>query len=214
MFALRTARSLVIAVSLAAPSVVWAQTAEAPVVASTPTAFVQGEVDAIIAIVNRAAAEPAEREARIADLRTAVGQIIDFEVLASRTLGEAWEARTQPERDQFIGLLRTLVELSYSKRLGAEAVDPSSYTVAYTGERERAGRYTVEGTVTVRGEQHFVEVRLMPNPAGGYIVFDVITDDVSLEESYQESFSNIIREHGWAELIARMERRIADLEAR
>lgn len=212
MFVRRLARLSVLVASLAMPAMAAAQepTATSPVISVTPTAFVQERADAIIAIVNRAAAAPEERDARVADLRSAVGTLIDFEVLAQRTLGDEWNNRTQPERDQFLGLLRTLVELSYSRRMGTESVDPGSYSVTYTGERERNGRFTVEGTLNVRGEEHFIEVRMLPSDSG-YIIFDVITDDVSLEESYQESFSNIIQQHGWGELIARMERRIADL---
>lgn len=176
------------------------------------TQFVQTTSDAVLAVVNEAALQgaTAERQER---LRAVLRGFLSYDILAERTLGEHWETRTPEERSEFVALLRDLIETSYSRRLGRGSVEPNSYTVAYTGERERRGRVTVSATVTAQGTDYLLEVKLMPSDAGAWQVYDVITDDVSLEESYAESFANIISEDGWSGLLQRMRDRLEELRA-
>jgi ABC-type transporter MlaC component len=161
--------------------------------------------------VNTAAADPAALVAKREELRQAIRAFLSFEVLAQRTLGDHWEVRTPEEQAQFVDLLRNLIETSYCRSLGTGDVDETQYSVDYTGERSRRGRTTVEATVRVDGGEHFLEVKL-DTVDSGYIVYDLVTDDVSLEESYAESFENIIGEDGWAGLIERMEERLQEMQ--
>ncbi len=184
---------------------------DAPAGEPTATSFVQERADAVLEIVNTAAADPAALDAKREELRVALRAFLSFEVLAERTLGDHWESRTPEEQTQFVNLLRDLIETSYCRSLGTADVDASQYAVAYTGERSRRSRTTVEATVTVDGGEHFLEVKL-DSADSGYIVYDLVTDDVSLEESYAESFENIISEDGWGGLIERMEERLAEMQ--
>lgn len=179
---------------------------------SPATAFVQGKADAILTIVNDAAADAAELETKREELRGAIRQFLSFDVLAERTLGDHWDARTPEERAQFVALLRDLIETSYCRSLGTGTVDANRYAVQYTGERSRRDRTTVEATVTVGGDQHMLEVK-MQAAESGWVVYDLVTDDVSLEESYGESFESIIADDGWDGLISRMEERLEELRA-
>lgn len=174
--------------------------------AMTATDFVRAKADELVGIINRTPSNDAERAQRTTDLRTSIREFLDFGVLAERTLGPHWETRTPEQRTEFVDALRDLVETSYSHRLGDQTVDQSGYTVTYTDERERNGRYRVEGTVSWGDEEHFVEMKLMMRD-GQFLIYDVVTDDVSLEESYAESFDNIITEHGWDELLRRIRER-------
>ena len=110
-------------------------------------------------------------------------------------------------------MLRDLIETSYSKRLGGGSVESDSYSLTYTGERERRGRVTVSATLTAQGETYLLDVKMMPGDSGQWLVYDIITDDVSLEESYYESFTNIIADDGWEGLLQRMRDRLAELRA-
>lgn len=177
----------------------------------TATEFVQQRAEAVISVVN-SAADDAEPEARRSALRAAVGSFVDFEVLAERALGEHWDARTAEERAEFVALLRELVETSYTSRLGDERIDPDAYSVVYGEERSRRGRTTVEATLTFESRTHVVEVKVLDREEGR-AVYDVVTDDVSLQESYAESFDQIIRTHGWGELLTRIRARIDELKA-
>lgn len=184
---------------------------EQAAVGPTATSFVEERAGAILEIVNSAAADTVELDAKREELRQAIRAFLSFDVLAERTLGDSWEVRTPEEQTEFVNLLRELIETSYCRSLGTGEVDSSQYTVVYTGERSRRTRTTVEATVSVDGGEHFLEVKLDSTDAG-LIVYDLVTDDVSLEESYAESFESIIAEDGWAGLIERMQDRLQEMQ--
>lgn len=194
----------------AAPEEAPAADSAAPSTAAPATGFVRQMSDDVLGIVNEAASGGAtpERQAR---LRDAIRGFLSYEILAERTLGAHWETRTPEQREEFVTLLRDLIETSYSRRLGRGSVEPNSYTLTYTGERERRGRVTVSATLTAQGETYLLDVKMMTGDQGQWLVYDVITDDVSLEESYYESFANIIAEDGWEGLLQRMRDRLAEL---
>lgn len=211
-------RPLLLSLAIATAPVVFSAAAfaqepvAAEVEASPATDFVRERADAILLIVNSAAADPAAVATKREELRGAIRAFLSFDVLAERTLGDTWEARTPEERAEFVALLRDLIETSYLRSVGSDTVDQSAYAVTYTGERSRRDRYTVEGTVTVDGDTHLIEVKLQSTDAG-FVVYDLVTDDVSLEESYAESFASIIAEDGWAGLLTRMRERLAEMQA-
>lgn len=205
----RLGLSMVLA--LFAPAFASAQ--EMPVADSTATQFVQQQGDEIIAILNQRPTDDSSRTQRMANLRRSISAFIHIEALAEEALGAHWDARTPTERVEFTALLRDLIETSYSKQLGDEGIAPGSYAVTWDGERSRNGRTRVEATVTYDGEPHAVEVMMRDGNDGSRVVFDLVTDDVSLRDSYAESFDNIITEHSWEELISRMQERLAELRA-
>ncbi len=182
----------------------------APEQAETASAFVQARGDDIIAIINQRPTDDASRATRLAALRSSISGFLDIGVLAREALGSHWDPRTDEERTAFVALMTDLIETSYSKRLGDEGVEPGSYTVTWNGERSRNGRTRVEATVTYEGEAHAVEVMLREEE-GRRVVYDLVTDDVSLKDSYAESFDSIITEHGWDELMSRMQTRLDEL---
>ena len=170
---------------------------------STATDFVRQKSDEIIRVINTAA----NRTARLDGLRAAVRTTIDFRLLAERSLGQHWSTLTEAQRTEFASTLRDVIESSYSKKLGDERIAPGSYSVVFGDERERRGRYTVEALVTSGGHEHHVEVRLQQNDAGDWQLYDVITDDISLQETYAESFHEIITKHGYDDLLRRLKER-------
>lgn len=202
-----------LSVVLAFTAPAFASAQETQPAALTATQFVQQQGDEIIAILNQRPTDEASRTQRIANLRRTISEFINVEVLAEEALGAHWDARTPAERVEFTALLRDLIETSYSKKLGDDGIAPGSYTVTWDGERSRNGRTRVEATVTYDGEPHAVEVIMRDGDDGSRVVFDLVTDDVSLRDSYAESFDNIITEHSWEELISRMQERLAELRA-
>lgn len=196
---------VVLVSSLAAPSAAFAAEEGAA------RSFVQERMSSAMELLNRdVSGDEAASTARRSELETLVRDTLDFSLLAERTLGTHWEGRSEEERSTFTSLLQELVEGSYMRELSDAPVDTESWQADIGDERVRRGRATVEGTVARRGTSHHIEIRLQERD-DSWVVFDLITDDVSLEESYGESFDNIIREHGWDTLLERMRERIADL---
>ncbi len=120
---------------------------------ASATDFVRGKSDLILTIVNQAAADDAALAQKREELRAAIRDFLSYDVLSRRTLGDHWDQRTPTEQQEFVGLLRDLIETSYSRKLGTGTVEQEQYLVDYVGERSRRDRTTVEATVTVEGEE-------------------------------------------------------------
>lgn len=175
---------------------------------STATEFVRVKSDEIIRIVNTSG----NQDTRLRGLKSAVASTLDFQLLAERTLSRHWGDLTAKQKTDFVAALQDLIETSYSSRLGNETLEPGSYTVQFTDEKERRGRYTVSGIVSSRGDTYNIDVRLQKNAADAWQVYDIVTDDISLQESYAESFDEIIRSKGFDELLRRIRSNAAEMK--
>ncbi len=153
-----------------------------------------------------------ESEERARKFSEKADEIIDFRMLASRALGEHWEARSEEERDVFLDRLQTLLEANYKNKLEGNEFG-EDYTIEYRDERQRDDRAIVE-TVVKWGEadkeQKPVEYK-MADKENGWVVYDVVIDDISLEATYRESYTKIIEEDGWEALIDKMEAKIEEI---
>lgn len=163
------------------------------------TDFVRAKSDEIVRIVNTSK----DKTSRLEKLNVAVQSVLDYDVLARRTLAMHWKTLSATQRTEFTAALKELLETSYVKNLGDKTVEPGSYAVQFTDERERRGRYTVSGIVKSEGQTYYIDLRLQKSDVG-WRVYDVVTDDVSLQESYAESFDEIIRDKGFDELLKRI----------
>ncbi len=177
----------------------------------SPTEFVRAQADSLLTIINQpAAAGSPELAERQEALKAAVRSFIDFEELCRRALGDHWETRTAEEQQSFVALMTQLVETNYTVKLGNRTVD-SPYDVAYTDEDIIRHFARVTGTVTSDGVSTAVEIMMIQRETG-WIVYDIVTDDVSVQETYAESFDEIIRDEGWEALQQRLRDRLEELE--
>lgn len=186
----------------------------------SPTDYVRGRADELINIVNREV-QLGTDEFRIRqdDIKSVVRRFLDYRTLCERALGRHWGDRTEQEQNDFVELMTRLIETNYAVKLGDRSLD-SEYEVVYEDERIRNDAAMVAGTVDYEGEVTFVEIWMLQrdivNEDGSitetWIIHDVVTDDVSIEETYAESFDEIILDEGWDALVERLEDRVAELE--
>jgi ABC-type transporter MlaC component len=176
------------------------------------TQFVQSRAELVLSIVNASTVDSASLPEKRAELTAALREFLSYELLAERTLGDVWDTRTPEQRAEFTGVLRDLIEASYSRSLGKGTVETTEYEADFHGERTRRDLTTVEATITIGTTEHIVEVK-MQRVGDAFLVFDLVTDDVSLEESYAESFSSIMAESGWDGLLERMRTRLTEIRA-
>lgn len=171
------------------------------------TDFVRSKSDEIVRVINTSK----DKDVRLTKLRTSLQNTLDYELLAQRTLAMHWGNLSAKQQTDFTAALKDLLETSYVSKLGDRTVDPGSYSVQFLDERERRGRYTVETVVKAEKSTYNVDLRLQKSD-GTWKVYDVITDDVSLEESYAESFDEIIRTKGFDELMKRLQNKTKELK--
>ncbi len=171
-------------------------------------AFLKKRHSAVIQILRKPASSPQTTERRNRELNSALGSLLDFEELSKRALRDHWEGVQKTQREEFVSLLKDLVERNYQKNLEStldydvrydgESPGPDTvvvHTVARSKKRRRAPAIAIDYTLRRAGD--------------GWKVFDVVTDGVSLVRNYRNQFNRIIRRHGWDELIRRMRKRLA-----
>jgi phospholipid transport system substrate-binding protein len=177
-----------------------------------PTDFVRLRVDEILAIVGGAAEPGTDAFVQRQDnLKAAVRNFIDFEELCRRALGRHWDAQTPEAQAHFVELMTRLIETNYTVKLGDRTVS-QEYQVNYDEERIRNETAVVSGQVDYDDEEMLVEIWMLQRD-DSWIVYDIVTDDVSLQETYAESFDSIIADEGWDSLVTRLQERVDELEA-
>ncbi|MFU8803137.1 MAG: MlaC/ttg2D family ABC transporter substrate-binding protein, partial [Bradymonadaceae bacterium] len=122
------------------------------------------------------------------------------------------EARTEEEKTEFLDLLQKLVQVNFTNQLAGRTLD-EDYTIEYGRERIRNDRAIVDTTVKVQKETHPVSYRLFKKN-DAWVVYDVVIDDISLEETYREGYTPIIEEDGWPALIDLMREQLVELKGK
>ncbi|MBL8605253.1 MAG: ABC transporter substrate-binding protein [Myxococcales bacterium] len=151
-----------------------------------------------------------EATARNAQASRLLNGMIDVEALGRRALDTQWEGRSAEERQEFVGLLRQLIERSYRQHLDQTL----NYNITYVmGDRDdAAGTATVRSTARSRSDARAAAVNIeyrMQRRTNGWMVYDIVTNGSSLVETYRESYTRIVRERGFAELLRRLRQRVA-----
>jgi phospholipid transport system substrate-binding protein len=150
-----------------------------------------------------------EADAKNSEIRKIVGSFLDFEELARRALIKHWDALSAKQRADFVKTLRELVERNYVKQLYGQP----DYDLRLEREEKTASEATVWGTLhaTAKGKKvtMALEYKLM-RKANRWLVYDVITDELSLLENYRAEFNKIIVKEGFEGLLARMKKKLAE----
>lgn len=183
-----------------APSPLWAQE-------RTASAHLEAQHEEVNRLLRQSATNDAARQQRSQRLTRMLNDLLDYEELSRRALGEQWQQRSEAERRQFVDLLRRLVERNYESNLERTL----EYEITYDRESRRGDLTVVHTTARSRTQRRQPPVSIdygMRSVNGTWRVVDVTTDGVSMVDNYRSQFTRIINREGWNELIARMQRRL------
>ncbi|HEX4406315.1 MAG TPA: ABC transporter substrate-binding protein, partial [Polyangia bacterium] len=154
-----------------------------------------------------------EAELERSEVRKLVGEFLDYDELAKRSLARHWDGLTPKQRAEFTDTLRQLVERSYLKQVHGSP----NYNIKYEKEQkdEKAGEATVDATLHTTSRGKKVDIALeykMIGKDGKWVVYDVLTDDQSMLENYRAEFNKIISKDGFDALIKRMKKKLEEKE--
>lgn len=141
--------------------------------------------------------------------------LIDFRTLASRALEGHWEERSDAEQEKFLELLQKLLEANYKKKLEGYELG-EDYEIKYLEEKQRDDRALVSTKViwgNSEKKRKPVKYKMMKQE-GDWIIYDVVVDGASLEQTYRDAYTEIIRKDGWDTLIEKMKQKIEKLRAK
>ena len=141
-----------------------------------------------------------KREERRRILRDEIAPVFDFGEMAKRSLGPNWQGRTQEEKDRFVALFRELLENSYLGKIES-----------YQGEEIRYGKESIEGPyaevktlVTTRQNLEFPVDYRMVEGSGGYRIYDVVVEGISLVGNYRSQFNSILQKSSFQEMMDKL----------
>lgn len=137
-----------------------------------------------------------------------VDRMLDYQTLAEDSLGSEWKKRTPAEQKQFSELLTRLVRRAYRNNLDNTLVD---YDVTYTQiETSKKGVkvYTVAKNRKKKREEPTQIDYLVHQVNGKWQIRDVVTEGSSMVRNYRRQFKKIIKNHGFDELLKRMQKKI------
>ena len=175
--------------------------------AGAGTAVVKNANDTIRDLLRQKVEPNSPAEKRLAEQVTVkVRGFLDVAELGKRALRDHWDSLPAGKRDEFIDLLRSLIEKNYIKGLRSNI----EYEVQYTGERRKGDDVVVNTVIKTErhGRPYELQIDYVLRQDGKTLrAFDVVTDGIGLVENYRNQFNKIIRKDGIDGLLARMRKK-------
>ncbi|MGH9886792.1 MAG: MlaC/ttg2D family ABC transporter substrate-binding protein [bacterium] len=155
----------------------------------------------------KAAAGSKEEKDLAAKVTTSVRGFLDIDQLGKRAMIDNWQKLSKAQQDQFLSLLRALIEDQYVRGLRANL----DYQVEYAGETtDKDGNVIVETKINTKrkGRPYTIAVDYVLVKDGDKLrAWDVKTDGAGLVENYRTMFDKIIDKDGFDGLIAKMKKK-------
>jgi phospholipid transport system substrate-binding protein len=176
--------------------------------ADSPTAALRRANTRLNSLLRKKAKQGSQQAKRLeSEIKAAVNQFLDFEELARLSLAKHWQKRTEKERHEFVEILRELIERNYIKQLRSHI----DYHIDYQNESVDGKIAKVVTVASIkrdgRTDEAVIEYRMKKTPKG-WMVYDVIPDDVSIVRNYRSQFNRIILRQSYQALVDKMKRKL------
>ncbi|MFL5318841.1 MAG: phospholipid-binding protein MlaC [Myxococcaceae bacterium] len=151
----------------------------------------------------------AQKGATVEQLATTVDGFVDFSELAKRALGKDWDKLNKKQQDDFAATMKGLLRASYAQK----AIGQGKADVQYGAEKVEGNEATVPTTIAVKQDKIPVDYKLFrADPKAGWKIYDVVTDEVSLVETYRGQFRKLIADKGYDGLLTTLKNKKEQLE--
>jgi phospholipid transport system substrate-binding protein len=173
--------------------------------ADAPTAYVRGILDKTMGIQGDTSLTDAARRPQV---RRIIEQSFDFPLMARDALGPAYERLSPGQRQEFTSVFSRLFQDAYT-RLVLNFLRKEN--VEYHRESREGRNARVDTTIVRPNESIPVTYLLHPAP-GGWILYDVIVDGVSILQNYRNEFTRVVRSKSFAYLLDKMRTQARSLQ--
>lgn len=145
-------------------------------------------------------ANPATRGPLRQQIEDEVLHIFDFGEFSSRTVGARWRGFSPEQKKGFSDAFAELLLNTYISKIDGY----NGEQIVFTGEKSEESRTEVQTTITMKdGKKVPVAYRMLPKD-GGWRVYDVIIEGLSLVKNYRTQFQDILKSSDPEQLIARV----------
>src|SRR5574341_276826 len=171
--------------------------------AGPATDAMKGTIDEVLRILrDKDLKQPAKADDRRQVLEKIVGERFDYQEMSRRALGAPWNTLSDKDKQEFVGLFKSLLVSSYADKIETY----SGEGVQYINERTDKD-YAEVRTKVLSGKTDIpLDYRLL-NKSGDWRVYDVVVDGVSLVNNYRGQFTKILRSSGYPELVEQLRKK-------
>ena len=170
--------------------------------ASPPETLVRDTTDKVLEVLKR------EREVINNDPARIFGIVdeyiiphFDFELMSQRVLGKFWHRASGEQQRRFVREFQTLLVHTYAAALREYSDQKIEFLASRAGD---GGQVTVRTQIVHSGGPPIPIHYEMYKPNGGWKVYDISIDGVSLVINYRSTFASEIRSNGLDALIDRL----------
>jgi phospholipid transport system substrate-binding protein len=178
--------------------------------AGPPADEIHAQAERILAVLaDPALKAPGQERARRRAVRQVAEDAIDFRETGRRTLGAHWEARTDAERQLFVGLFTDLLDRAFLRHVDR-----------WDGERLVVSGDTVDGdhaivhakVLLTDGSQVPVDLAVVRCDDARWRVWDVRAMGASLVSSYRAQFTRMLQHAPYEEMVRKLRVKVNSLE--
>ncbi len=169
-----------------------------PALAQGPTAYVRGILDKAMAVQNDPSLDTGARSRAIHQI---IEQNFDFSMMARDTLGDMYGQISSAQRQEFTNTFGYLFQASYT-RMVLNFLKKEN--IQYGAERQQGGGKVRVDTTIMRPNESIPVTYLMHSTGGGWRLYDVIVDGVSILENYRNQFGQVMRTKSFDYLLNQM----------
>lgn len=195
--------------SIALAAWLWGGLTAQPGYAGPPTEAMKATIDEVLRIVrDKELKQPARAEERRQQLERVVAARFDYQEMSRRALGAPWNSLSDQEKQEFVGLFRSLLTNSYAEKIETY----SGEGVNYLNERTEK-EYAEVRTKVLSGKTEIpLDYRLI-NKGDEWRVYDVVVDGVSLVNNYRGQFAKILKASSYADLVDQLRKKSDKLKS-
>jgi phospholipid transport system substrate-binding protein len=145
-----------------------------------------------------------QRKEIVGRLEKIVDPVFDFREMAKRSLGIHWRDLTPQERQEFVPLFKDFLNKIYVGKLGLY----NGGKVLFTGETVGTNYAEVDTQVGARNGDQVPVVYMLKRMGGDWKVYDVVVDNVNIDNNYRSQFDRVIYSSSYQELVKRIKQRV------
>jgi phospholipid transport system substrate-binding protein len=143
-------------------------------------------------------------------LREGIENDFDFTEMSRSALGYNWRNITPDQRSKFTQLFTAFIEDAYLSKIQ----DYSGQQVQFQGQTSLGAGYTQINTAIVQpGKNPILVNYLLLQKDGGWKIYDVTVDAISIIANYRNQFNRVINEKGFDQLMADLQAKQQELAA-
>ena len=157
--------------------------------AATPKETVEAGVNKLLKTLGDPAFKAKPKDQQIATIGTQIENVFDFKELSRRTLGREWKKMNAEQQKEFVQLFRQLLQGVYADRLLAY----SDQKIIFDKETMlKKGRAEVQSYLQTSDGKKIPLFYRLTDKSGGWKVYDVIIEGVSMVKNYRTQFRDIL----------------------